>query len=149
MERIDGGVARLSRRGFLAVPLAAVAAVAARWSDALGQAGHIVLPARARHPEPRTGITAEKVLPPEKLPDRRRVRRAFEMAREIPQIFDGLYCHCDCEKSHGHRSLLSCFESDQAIGCLACREEAELAYRLYQQGKTLDQIRLAVDAEME
>ena len=46
-----------------------------------------------------------------------------------------------------HRSLLSCFESRQAIGCMACREEAELVVRLARDGKTLEEIRLAVDKE--
>jgi hypothetical protein len=143
------GAAGMSRRGFLAVPLALLAT---RWSEALGMVSDLHAHRRhgrgVQHPDPRPGITGENVLSDDKLPDRKRVRRAFEMARELPQIFDGLYCHCNCEKSHGHRSLLSCFESDQAIGCMACREEGELAYKLHGQGKTLDEIRAAVDEQM-
>jgi hypothetical protein len=78
---------------------------------------------------------------------RRRVREAYEAARTHPEIFDGLYCACECDKSMGHRSLLSCFESRQAIGCMACREEAELVGRLAKDGKTLAEIRHAVDLE--
>jgi hypothetical protein len=75
------------------------------------------------------------------------VREAYEAARTHPEIFDGLYCACECDKSMGHRSLLSCFESRQAIGCMACREEAELVGRLAKDGKTLAEIRHAVDLE--
>src|SRR5688500_10809069 len=60
------------------------------------------------HPDPRPGITAAKVLPVEKLPNRKKVRSAYAAAREFPEVFDGVYCVCDCT-SMGHRSLLSCF----------------------------------------
>ena len=45
----------------------------------------------------------------------------------------------------GHRSLLSCFESDRAIGCLGCREEARIVARMARAGKSLADIRAAVD----
>jgi hypothetical protein len=99
------------------------------------------------HPEPRPGITAENVLAESEVGERRRAREAYAAARTHPELFDGLYCACECDKSMGHRSLLSCFESRQAIGCMACREEAELVARLARDGKTLDEIRLAVDRE--
>jgi hypothetical protein len=99
------------------------------------------------HPEPRPGITSENVLAESELGERRRVREAYDAARTHPEVFDGIYCPCGCDKSMNHRSLLSCFESRQAIGCMACREEAELVGRLAGKGKTLDEIRLAVDKE--
>lgn len=99
------------------------------------------------HPEPRPGITGENVLPESELGGRRRVREAYAAARVHPEVFDGVYCPCGCDKNMNHRSLLSCFESRQAIGCMACREEAELVARLARDGKALDEIRLAVDKE--
>ena len=99
------------------------------------------------HPEPRPGVTGEKVLPESEIGDRRRVREVYEAARTHPELFDGVYCACECDKSMGHRSLLSCFESRQAIGCMACREEGELVARLARDEKTLAEIRLAVDKE--
>ena len=45
----------------------------------------------------------------------------------------------------GHRSLLSCYESKQPQGCLACQEEAWLVADLAKQGKSLADIRTAVD----
>lgn len=100
-------------------------------------------PGELSHPDPRPGITAEKVLPDDRLPDKKRVREAFAAAREFPELFDGICCACGCEKEH--RSLLSCFESQQPTGCWGCQEEAFLISRMAKEGKTLDDIRKAVD----
>src|SRR5262245_81525 len=35
--------------------------------------------------------------------------RAHQVAREIPDVLDQLYCYCGCDKLVGHKSLLSCF----------------------------------------
>jgi hypothetical protein len=99
------------------------------------------------HPEPRPGITGENVLAESEVGGRRRVREAYAAARTHPEVFDGVYCACQCDESMNHRSLLSCFESRQPIGCMACREEAELVARMVEDGKSLDEIRRAVDKE--
>jgi hypothetical protein len=99
------------------------------------------------HPEPRPGVTGEHILSEDEIGKSRRVREAYAAARRHPELFDGVYCACECDKSMNHRSLLSCFESRQAIGCMACREEGELVARLAGDGKTLDEIRRAVDEE--
>lgn len=95
------------------------------------------------HPDPRPGITAANVLADDRLPDRKRVRDAFRAAREFPELFDGVYCICDC--SDQHRSLLACFESDQPTGCRPCQEQAEFVARHARDGKNLTQIRTAID----
>ena len=92
-----------------------------------------------------SGITAERVLPESELPDDRGVRESYAAARAHPAIFDGLFCVCRCQRSHGHRSLLACFESDQPAGCYGCREQAELVAKLARAGKRLAEIRAAVD----
>jgi hypothetical protein len=97
------------------------------------------------HPDPRPGITGDNVVAADQLPSKRAVRDAYEAARRSPEIFDGLYCVCDCEESLGHRSLLVCFESTQAAGCLACQDQAELAAKLLGDGKSLADIRAAFD----
>ena len=97
------------------------------------------------HPDPRPGITAVNVLPDERIGDRKGVREAYAAAREYPELFDGLYCACECSESMKHRSLLSCFESMQPAGCYGCQEQAKLVARLAKQGKTLGDIRKAVD----
>ena len=99
------------------------------------------------HPTPRAGITGDKVLSGEALKGvREKTRHVFDMAREIPEVADGIYCYCRCEKM-GHRSLLACFETRQPIGCMGCRESMEQAYEMHKAGKTLAEIRAALDRE--
>jgi hypothetical protein len=38
-----------------------------------------------------------------------KVRRAYEIAREIPEVLDRLYCYCRCRENFAHKNLLSCF----------------------------------------
>ena len=97
------------------------------------------------HPEPRPGVTAERVLPPSLLPSTPGAAEAYAAARSAPRVLDGLYCHCDCSKHFGHRSLLTCFESDHGSQCDVCTGEATLATRLASQGSSLDDIRRAID----
>jgi hypothetical protein len=99
------------------------------------------------HPDPRAGITAANVLGVDALPDTPAVRDAYAAARAYPAIFDGLFCACRCRKSLGHRSLLSCFESRQPVGCLGCQEEAALAGRKAAAGGSLAEVRVAMDEE--
>ena len=99
------------------------------------------------HPEPRAGMTAAKVLPASVFTAQPDIARVYAMAEDIPQVLDGLYCHCDCSEHSDHYSLLTCFESDHGAHCDICLGEAELAYKLAQEGKTLEQIRAAIDAK--
>ena len=39
---------------------------------------------------------------------------AHRVAREIPDTLDQLYCYCGCDKSAGHKSLLSCYTDGHA-----------------------------------
>ena len=43
-----------------------------------------------------------------------KARVAHEVAREIPDILDQLYCYCECDKHMGHKSLLSCYTDGHA-----------------------------------
>jgi hypothetical protein len=104
-------------------------------------------PAAARHPDPRAGITAEKVLPPELVPHTPGALEAYVAARTAPATLDGLYCHCDCSKHAGHRSLLTCFESEHGGHCDICMGEARLAAQLAARGTSLAAIRAAIDAQ--
>ena len=42
------------------------------------------------------------------------VRRAYEVARAIPQVLDRLYCYCRCRENFGHKNLLSCYVDTHA-----------------------------------
>ena len=114
-------------------------------------AGYSVLSARTagaqEHPAPREGITGANVLPPEQFRDDPRVAQVYAEASRIAPVLDGLYCHCDCHHHAGHRSLLSCFESEHGSGCDTCLGEAHLAYEMSQRGATLQQIRTAIDQQ--
>jgi len=134
-----------TRRRFL-VQLSALVASTGFWQSVHAQR-LTIQPNGFPHPAPRPGITAALVLAESDLPDRRRVRQAYAAARAHPELFDGIFCACRCDTSMEHRSLLSCFESRQPIGCMACREEAELVARMARDGKPLDEIRRAVDEE--
>jgi len=101
------------------------------------------------HPDPRPGITGEHVLSVEQLGKRKSVvMDAYDYARKYPEIFDGIYCTCDCGKGKlGHRSLLACYESTQPTGCGACQEEGEFVGKLAAEGKSLSDVRAAVDKQ--
>lgn len=45
-----------------------------------------------------------------------KVAEAYQVAHEIPEVLDKLYCYCGCDKSVGHKSLLSCFTDSHAAG---------------------------------
>lgn len=99
------------------------------------------------HPTPRPGITAAKVLPDSELADYPSSKSAFEAVRGMPQIADGIRCHCGCADIPGFYSLLSCYEgAGMARACDICQGQGRLAARLFKSGKTLDEIRAAVDA---
>lgn len=101
----------------------------------------------ARHPDPRPGITAEHVLPHSMLAGYSNEVAAYAAARAYPAVLDGVYCHCDCSQHSGHRSLLTCFESQHGASCEVCQREAIMAAQMHRQGETLEQIRQAVDAQ--
>lgn len=140
----------VNRRAFLAL-LGGVAMAGVSRRALARDLTSIAVGARTRvgfpHPDPRPGVTGEHVLPEDEIGSRKRVREAYAAARTHPEMFDGVYCACECHESMSHRSLLSCFESRQAVGCAACREEGELVGRLARDGKTLEEIRRAVDGE--
>ena len=128
----------LSRRAFV-VALGAVFTPSARLLAADGYDP-------PRHPEPRPGIDAKRILTRDQLGSDAESIRIFDLVREIPQIVDGIYCYCGCEGQPEHYSPLSCFESDgMARYCVVCSGEGELVHQLHRKGQTLDQIRAAID----
>jgi hypothetical protein len=101
-----------------------------------------------KHPTPRAGIDASKVLKREQLTEHPSAEPVFAMVRKIPHVVDGIHCHCGCAELPEFYSLLSCFEADgMAQHCVICRGEASLVFRMHEQGKSLDQIRAAVDKQ--
>ena len=99
------------------------------------------------HPAARPGITAAKVLPVSFVPRTPGSVEAYAAARTAPETLDGVYCYCDCSKHAGHRSLLTCFESEHGAYCDICMGEAIVASGMAQQGKSLMEIRSAIDRQ--
>jgi hypothetical protein len=99
------------------------------------------------HPEPRAGITAAKVLPDFTIPRNPGALEAYAAARKAAATLDGVYCHCDCSKHAGHRSLLTCFESEHGAFCDICMGEAMLASQMAARGGSLQDIRTAIDRQ--
>jgi uncharacterized protein with PCYCGC motif len=99
------------------------------------------------HPTPRPAITAAKVLTAEQLAESPDLIPLFDQVREIPEVVDGIRCQCGCADLEGFYSLLSCYEGEaMARHCTVCQGEGRLAYRLHKAGKSLDEIRAAIDA---
>lgn len=99
------------------------------------------------HPTPRPGITAAKVVPESLVPRTPGANEAYAAAREAAATLDGVYCYCDCSKHAGHRSLLTCFESDHGSHCDVCMGEAMLASGMAARGQSLTDIRAAIDRQ--
>jgi len=74
-----------------------------------------------------------------------RVAEAYRIAAEIPKVIDSLFCYCYCKKNHQHKTLLTCYTSRHGSKCDICLGEVFYEYELYNQGKTLDEIVIAVD----
>lgn len=99
------------------------------------------------HPDPRAGITAQQVLPNAFVPRTPGSVEAYAAARQAAATLDGVYCYCDCSKHAGHRSLLTCFETNHGAYCDICMGEAVLAAQMSGQGQSLEQIRAAIDRQ--
>ena len=140
-----------SRRQFLRRSAGALLALAGFARATPAEAGGVARMSLRRriggpHPTPRPGIDASKVLTREKLTEHPAAEPVFEMVRKIPQVVDGIRCQCGCAELPEFYSLLSCYEADgMAQHCVICQGEAKLAFRMHEQGKSLDQIRAAID----
>jgi hypothetical protein len=100
------------------------------------------------HPRPRPGITGDKVLTREQLSRSPALIPLFDSVREIPEVIDGIRCNCGCTNPPEFYSLLSCYEANgMARDCVICQGQGRLAVRLHKEGKTLDEIRAAIDAK--
>src|SRR4029078_1653190 len=131
----------ISRRSF-------VAAIASGMAASMPPARSAFARHAPPHPTPRPGITGKNVLTKEQLAKTPKLIPVFDGIREIPEIADGIRCNCGCTDPPELRSLLSCFEGrGMARDCTICQGQARLAIRLHKEGKTLGQIRAAIDAK--
>ena len=134
----------ITRRQFLGACTTGVAALGVWPHGARALAPRLAV----AHPTPRPGITGAKVLTAEQLAKSPSLVPLFDAVRAIPEIVDGIRCQCGCASMPGYYSLLSCYEGDaMARACPICQGQGRLAARLHAEGRTLDEIRAAIDAK--
>lgn len=135
-----------TRRQFVTAALVALA-VPARAASALARRAGVG-PPDPPHPTPRPGVTAARVATAAMLADAPKLIPLFDAVRAIPQVVDGIRCNCGCATLPDVYSLLSCYEGDaMARHCAICQGQARLAVRLHAAGRSLADIRVAVDAK--
>ncbi|MBI5682388.1 MAG: hypothetical protein HZC45_04355 [Deltaproteobacteria bacterium] len=71
----------------------------------------------------------------------------YQIAKEIPEVLDSIYCYCNCQMHSGHKSLLSCYTDKHAAFCDICQNQAIRAYELYKEGKDIMTIKKTEDKE--
>jgi len=69
----------------------------------------------------------------------------YQDAAKIGNVIYQLPCYCRCDRALGHTSLRSCYEGLHGTECSTCAKEAFLAYQMTHQGKTVAQIREAIN----
>ncbi|RND01691.1 PCYCGC motif-containing (lipo)protein [Lysinibacillus halotolerans] len=88
------------------------------------------------------------------------IRLVYEVAGQATDILKWIPCYCGCGESAGHRNNLNCFIAekrddgsvvwdDHGTRCQVCLEIAVASVQMYQQGKSLKEIRNAIDATYE
>ncbi|MBD8025791.1 PCYCGC domain-containing protein [Ureibacillus sp. Re31] len=88
------------------------------------------------------------------------IRLVYEVAGQATDILEWIPCYCGCGESAGHRNNLNCFIAekrddgsvvwdDHGTRCQVCLEIAVESVQMYQQGKSLKEIRQAIDAKYE
>lgn len=89
-----------------------------------------------------------KPLPPTLSPDQftgEQVKKAYRVAKEIPETLAQLPCFCYCDRGFGHKSLHSCYEDDHSAGCSTCTDEALMAFQLQrEQGLSVPEVRAKI-----
>jgi len=71
-------------------------------------------------------------------------KKAYLLAAKIGNVLYQLPCYCHCDRSVGHGSLRSCYETTHAAHCDACMKEMFYAYQQTKAKKTPAQIRAAI-----
>lgn len=101
--------------------------------------------AGAEHPRARPDAATRPVYSAAHFAGEPRVSEIYGEAAQVPAVLDGLYCYCRCSKHSGHYSLLDCFATHHAAYCDICLSEAAMAFRMTKAGRTLGEIRHAID----
>jgi hypothetical protein len=76
---------------------------------------------------------------------RGKVAKAYSIAKGNRELLDSIYCYCHCERTLGHKSLLTCFVDTHAAECDICQDQAIFAFSRHEDGLSFRQVRKAVD----
>jgi len=68
----------------------------------------------------------------------------YQEAAKVGNVLYQLPCNCRCDRSVGHTSLRSCFETLHGTACDICAKEGFFAYQQTKLGRTPVQIRAAI-----
>jgi hypothetical protein len=68
----------------------------------------------------------------------------YQAAAKVGNVLYQLPCNCRCDRSVGHTSLRSCFETLHGTACDICAKEGLFAYQQTKLGRTPAQIRAAI-----
>jgi hypothetical protein len=69
----------------------------------------------------------------------------YQQAVKIGNVLYQLPCYCRCDRALGHTSLRSCYEGLHGTECSTCAKEAFFATQQLKLGKTVAQIRDAIN----
>jgi len=69
----------------------------------------------------------------------------YAEAAQITERLSKMYCYCECHETHGHVSLLTCFQTNHAEECGICLREATQAYADWKAGKPVHASQHAAD----
>ena len=105
------------------------------------------VPTTAANAKDALGGEKRPILSPELFKDK--TAYTYQIAKEIPEVLDNIYCYCHCQKHSGHKSLLSCYTDKHAAFCDVCQNEAIIAHELYKEGKDIPTIKKMVNEEFE
>ena len=70
--------------------------------------------------------------------------KVYKLAVRIPNVIWQLPCQCRCDRTLGHTSLHSCFETTHGTACSECARETVYAWQMTQKGMTPAQIRQGI-----
>jgi hypothetical protein len=98
---------------------------------------HAAPPVKAEKLQP---ILTEKELAQEGMTHPAQIASYRAVARMSRAMYQ-MPCYCHCDRSHGHTSLRSCFETTHGANCGTCMAEALYTYKMSQKGWTAKMIR--------
>jgi hypothetical protein len=71
--------------------------------------------------------------------------KAYQAAREVPEVLEHMPCYCGCFSNAGHRNNLDCFKDNHGVTCALCRTIAIESKAMSEQGLPVEQINIAIN----